>query len=133
VKGFAAGMIESLTAYAWPGNVRELQNEIQRVLVLSDKDILTPDILSPHIQLAALESSQLCEPIDGLRGMVGALEEQLLRETLIKHQGNISRAAQELGLSRLGLRNKMQRMGIPQILSSRGRPTNVNKEQKKDG
>ncbi|MDA8416668.1 MAG: sigma-54 dependent transcriptional regulator [Betaproteobacteria bacterium] len=133
VKGFATGMIESLMAYAWPGNVRELQNEILRMLVLSDKGLLTPDILSPHIHLDALESNQLCKPIDGLRGMVDALEEQLLREMLIKHQGNVSRAAQELGLSRLGLRNKMQRMGISQVLRGRGRPTNVNKGQKIDG
>lgn len=130
VEGFAAGVVESLAAYAWPGNVRELQNEIRRLLVLSDEALLMPDLLAPHIRQAGLEQVLPGDPADGLRGRVGALEAQLLRETLTRHQGNISRAAQELGLSRLGLRNKMLRLGVNPVLRSKGRPAHAEMEEK---
>ncbi len=114
VRGFDSGVLECMAAYAWPGNVRELMNEIQRMLVLSDGHYLGPDLLAPQIRQAGLTQA-LEEGMDanaGLRGRVDALEIRLLRETLARHQGNISQAARELGLSRLGLRNKMQRLGV---------------------
>jgi two-component system response regulator HupR/HoxA len=114
VEGFAQATLDCLSAYAWPGNVRELQNEIQRMLVLSDGPVLTPDLLAPQIRQAGPTRTGTAEADDnpGLRGRVDALEVQLLRETLARHDGNISRAALELGLSRLGLRSKMQRLGV---------------------
>jgi two-component system response regulator HupR/HoxA len=45
----------------------------------------------------------------------------MLAETLARHSGNVSRAAQELGLSRVGLRNKMQRLGIDKPARVSGR------------
>jgi two-component system response regulator HupR/HoxA len=108
VKGFAPGVLAHLAAYAWPGNVRELMNEIQRMLVLSDGPTLGADLLAPAIRQAGPAADQNA----GLRGQVDALEIKLLQDTLARHRGNISRAAQELGLSRLGLRSKMQRLGV---------------------
>jgi two-component system response regulator HupR/HoxA len=114
VQGFAPGVLESLAAYAWPGNVRELMNEIQRMLVLSDGPRLGPELLAPHIRQAGLSQALAGKENEstGLRGRVDALEVRLLQETLAQHNGNLSRTAQELGLSRLGLRNKMQRLGV---------------------
>ncbi len=114
VDGFAAGTTAAMMAYAWPGNVRELQNEIQRMLVLSDGPVLTPELLAPHIPQSQNAS--------GLRGRVGAVEAQVLAETLDRHAGNLSRAAQELGVSRPGLRNKMRRLGVAAAVRGRGRP-----------
>ncbi|MHB0984090.1 MAG: sigma-54-dependent transcriptional regulator [Sulfuricella sp.] len=110
VKGFAPGVLEHLAAYAWPGNVRELMNEIQRMLVLSDGPYLGAEQLAPPIRQAG--PTEGADENTGLRGQVDALEIKLLQETLARHRGNISRAAQELGLSRLGLRSKMQRLGV---------------------
>jgi two-component system response regulator HupR/HoxA len=112
VEGLAKATLDCLTAYPWPGNVRELQNELQRMLVLSDGPILTPDLLAPQIRQAGIAATLGVGTLTGLRGPVDALEGQLLAETLARHDGNISRAARELGLSRLGLRNKMQRLGL---------------------
>jgi two-component system response regulator HupR/HoxA len=112
VEGLAKATLDCLTAYPWPGNVRELQNELQRMLVLSDGPILTPDLLAPQIRQAGIAATLGVGTLTGLRGRVDALEGQLLAETLARHDGNISRAARELGLSRLGLRNKMQRLGL---------------------
>ena len=112
VEGLAKATLDCLAAYPWPGNVRELQNEIQRMLVLSDGPILTPDLLAPQIRQAGIAAALGEDAATGLRGRVDALEGQLLAETLARHDGNISRAARELGLSRLGLRNKLQRLGL---------------------
>jgi two-component system response regulator HupR/HoxA len=112
VEGLAKATLDCLAAYPWPGNVRELQNEIQRMLVLSDGPILTPDLLAPQIRQAGIAAALAGGAATGLRGRVDALEGQLLAETLARYDGNISRAARELGLSRLGLRNKMQRLGL---------------------
>ncbi|MFZ5576228.1 MAG: sigma-54-dependent transcriptional regulator [Pseudomonadota bacterium] len=110
VKGFGPGVLERMAAYAWPGNVRELMNEIQRMLVLSDSPILGPELLAPAIRQTGLPVK--AEENTGLRGQIDALEIKVLQETLARHRGNISRAAQELGMSRLGLRNKMKRLGV---------------------
>jgi two-component system response regulator HupR/HoxA len=120
VEGFDPGLLACLQAYPWPGNVRELMNEIQRMLALSDGPILGADLLAPQVLLARLAQtpSQNQTP-DGtpgasrLRAQVDSLESQMVRAALQRHGGNISRTAEELGLSRLGLRKKMARLGLP--------------------
>jgi len=111
VEGFAPATLDCLAAYAWPGNVRELQNEIQRMLVLSDGPVLTPDLLAPHIRQAGLAEALEGNP-SGLRGRVDALESRVLAETLERNNGNLSKTARELGLSRLGLSKKMLRLRL---------------------
>ena len=106
--------------YDWPGNVRELQNEIQRLVVLTATGNLSVDALSVPIQ-HALQSSQAL-PFDNplmhdnegldLKTTVELLESQIVQAALQKHKGNKSRAAEALGLSRVGLRNKLERYGL---------------------
>jgi two-component system response regulator HupR/HoxA len=118
VKGFADDLLAALCAHAWPGNVRELQNEIRRLLVLSEGDTLGAELIAPHLRLSGLDG----EPRAGLRGKVEAIEVDVLRATLDRHAGNLSRAAAELGLSRVGLRNKLDRLGLERPPGKRGRP-----------
>ena len=107
-----------LTRYRWPGNVRELANEIQRVVALAPDTKLTPDLLSPRVRLAAADADEerelsLVSRLDGsLRERMDRLEAQVLREALLRHRGNKTRAARELGLSRVGLRAKLTRYGL---------------------
>jgi two-component system, NtrC family, response regulator HupR/HoxA len=112
VEGFAPATLDCLAAYAWPGNVRELQNEIQRMLVLSDGPVLTPDLLAPHIRQAGLAEALEGNTPAGLRGRVDALESRVLAEALERNNGNLSKTARELGLSRMGLSKKMLRLGV---------------------
>ena len=112
VEGFAPATLDCLSAYSWPGNVRELQNEIQRMLVLSDGPVLTPDLLAPHIRQSGLAEALEGGAQAGLRGRVDALESSLLADALARNNGNISKTARELGLSRLGLSKKMLRLGL---------------------
>ncbi len=121
VKGFSEEAIACLTAYHWPGNVRELQNEIQQALVMAPENReVGADILSPRILRAQPsddgEVVDLIGSLDGtLRERVESVEARIIRETLIRHRWNKSRAAKELGLSRVGLRSKLERYGLEKV------------------
>jgi len=110
VRGFTPETLAALQAHDWPGNVRELQNEIQRMMALADGGgALTPDLLSPRLRAPAAPAPT---GGDSLKERVEALEELIIREALDRHGWNISRVAEELGLSRVGLRAKLQRYGL---------------------
>ncbi|OQX30436.1 MAG: sigma-54-dependent Fis family transcriptional regulator [Candidatus Sedimenticola endophacoides] len=117
VRGFSAETLACMQAYHWPGNVRELQNEIRRMLVMGEGETLGAELLSPRVLRAAPPGEEVVpEGLAGLQGTlkerVEALEARILRETLIRHRWNKSRAARELGLSRVGLRGKLDRYGL---------------------
>ncbi len=117
VKGFTAEAIDCLCAYHWPGNVRELQNEIIRMLALVDGEYLGAELLTPRVLRAAGQEQESDRHLAGtgvgpLKGRIEVLEKSVLKETLIRHRWNKSRAAQELGLSRVGLRAKLLRFGL---------------------
>jgi two-component system response regulator HupR/HoxA len=123
VKGFSAEALDCLSAFHWPGNVRELQNEILRLLVMAPDDaVIGADQLSPRILSATLsdDGGDGQSPVsrDGtLRERLEQLEASILRESLIRHRWNKSRAAKELGLSRVGLRAKLERHALDRIKS----------------
>ncbi len=117
VRGISEEALECFRNYHWPGNVRELQNEIKRMLVLAQDDYLGADLISPHILRGETEDGPMTLPDLGamqgpLKERIEAMEASILRETLIRHRWNKTRAAEELGLSRVGLRNKLERYGL---------------------
>jgi len=117
VKGISEEALKCFESYQWPGNVREMQNEIKRMLVLAQKEYLGSDLISPHILHATPEESKaemdLLTGIDGtLKHRIDALETRILKETLIRNRWNKTQTAMELGLSRVGLRNKMERFDL---------------------
>lgn len=108
-----------LMGYPWPGNVRELRNEIARAIALSDGDLVQAQAFSTRVlhgqtgRSAAANGNGMALPAAGTLGeRLDAIEAMLLRETLLRHRWNKTRAAKELGLSRVGLRGKMQRFGL---------------------
>ena len=99
----------------------EMQNEIQRMLALTDDTELGLSHLSPTIMAVSMSATPASNLHDDmaqqvsaitLKNRVEALEEYIIKETLIKNRGNKSRSADELGLSRVGLRNKLLRYGL---------------------
>ncbi len=120
VEGFTHETLACMQAYHWPGNVRELQNEIRHMLVMGDEELLGAELLSPRVLRAAPEEDeadlQLLDDLDGtLKERVESLEARILKETLIRHRWNKSQASKELGLSRVGLRSKLERYGLEKI------------------
>ncbi|WP_341744023.1 sigma-54 dependent transcriptional regulator [Azonexus hydrophilus] len=118
VAGFAAEVLAVFAAYSWPGNVRELQNEILRMVALADGPTLGAGLLSPRLRQApAVDAGSVgASWTDGLSGNLRERMEQLelrvLQAAMQRHHGNKSRAARELGLSRVGLRAKLARYGL---------------------
>ncbi|MGO9171360.1 MAG: sigma-54-dependent transcriptional regulator [Rhodomicrobium sp.] len=122
VRGLSPEAMGCLRSYRWPGNVRELQNEIQHLLVMGPSEgWIGPEHLSRRILQASprLEAAAHDLDVAGLEGTlrerIETLEACILRESLIRHRWNKSRAAKELGLSRVGLRAKLERYGLEKI------------------
>ena len=117
VAGFSPESLDCLSRYHWPGNVRELQNEILRALMLSETPHIGAHLFSSRVLRAAPEEEaadmHLLSGINGsLKERMETLEARVLRETLIRLRWNKTRAAAELGLSRVGLRSKLSRYGL---------------------
>ena len=118
VEGVTDEAKEYLRAYRWPGNVRELHNEVLRMLALADGPWLGAELLSPQVVRAASgereeqDISRLAQMDGSLKERLDKLEARIIQETLVRHRWNRTRAAQELGLSRVGLRAKLARYGL---------------------
>lgn len=112
---FSAEAMKCLLAHHWPGNVRELQNEVLRALALGDGDVLDAELFSPRLhQPARAGAASLAEGAEGatLKQHMDQLEAQLISAALRRHGGNKTRIADELGLTRVGLRMKLARLGL---------------------
>ncbi len=114
IKGFSTRTMRLLCEYDWPGNIRELENEVERAITLSSEDgVIQPEDLSNRINRA---SSNLELPgalqADSLRQAVDVLESHLISNALEKYNWNKSEVSRRLGLSRLGLQKKIDRLGI---------------------
>jgi transcriptional regulator with GAF, ATPase, and Fis domain len=97
-----------LCAGDWPGNVRQLSNELNRACALAAGTI-TPAHLSPDIRHSDAGEDADQRP---LREVVEELERRLIKDVLKRTGGNKTRASEILGLSRLGLRKKIERYGV---------------------
>jgi two-component system response regulator HupR/HoxA len=126
---FTADALAALQAFPWPGNIRELHNEVTRAVALSEpqpgsdgcgligahafsrkvlqgghgRTVPGDDALGLHLDIP--QSGTLQERLD-------RIEAAVLRETLLRLRWNKTHAARELGLSRVGLRAKLQRFGL---------------------
>lgn len=118
--GLTDEAIACMQRYTWPGNVRELKNEVQRMLVEANGPVLGAELLSARVLRGAPSQDEAVvtelEAGDGtLKSRIESIEVRILRESLIRNRWNKSRAARELGLSRVGLRSKLERYGLEKV------------------
>jgi DNA-binding NtrC family response regulator len=111
---FSAAALESLRAYAWPGNVRELRNLAERMVVLFHGGLVEAGNLPAEIRqgsgLAASPDKGFRLPDRGL--VLDELEADMIRQALQRTQGNRSRAARLLGLTRDTLLYRLKKYAI---------------------
>jgi DNA-binding NtrC family response regulator len=104
VRGFDPGALEKMLGHSWPGNVRELDHAIERAVLMSTGDEVHAVDLGLHADKTGpgkIEEMSLEE-----------VESLLIRKALARHSGNISHAADALGLSRSALYRRMQKYGF---------------------
>ncbi|MDQ7053095.1 MAG: helix-turn-helix domain-containing protein [candidate division KSB1 bacterium] len=111
--GIAPETLRILEHYDWPGNIRELENEVERWdAILQEGDLVQPEHLSPRIRRRSEESEAVAGMPKNLREAVDRLERKMIVQALNEARGNKSEVARRLGLSRLGLQRKMERLNI---------------------
>jgi DNA-binding NtrC family response regulator len=99
--GFSENALEVLRNYHWPGNVRELENVIQRLVVMTDGDLIEVPDLPPLMRFSALRET-------GLNRTLAEVEAEYVRNVLASVEGNKTRAAKILGIDRKTLREKLK-------------------------
>ena len=96
-----------LMAYGYPGNVRELQYAIERAVIMSESETLKAE----DIVFSPIEQKQQVNPPFSTNNL-GDLERSTIEQVIDKHNGNISRAAKELGITRAALYRRMNKYDI---------------------
>jgi len=102
IHGFDASALQALIHYAWPGNVRELEHTVERAVLMCRTEQIQPADLGLQ-----RPSSQNLEELS-----LEAVESILIRKALQRFQGNVSQAAEALGLSRGALYRRMEKYGL---------------------
>lgn len=91
--------LQTLESYSWPGNVRQLENSIERAVIMNDGELSADDVIPSDRK--TLKSDDLY-----------IVEKQKIEEVIQRYEGNMSKAAKELGIGRNTLYRKMKKYGI---------------------
>lgn len=109
IREVSPAFLEAVRAHHWPGNVRELEKAVRRaVTLLEDDGVLGPE----HLPRAVVEAEGGAATGAFLKDRLEAVEREILLQSLRRNGWNKSRAAVELGLSRKGLKGKLERFRL---------------------
>jgi two-component system response regulator AtoC len=101
------GALKRLAAYPFPGNIRELENLLERTLIFTEGDVIAEgDLALPAPAVSTVP------PPTVRAGTLQELELQAIRESLLRWEGNQTRAAEELGITRRTLFTKIKEHGL---------------------
>jgi len=111
IKGFSPRTADILMRHDWPGNIRELENAVERCVILSRNEMITPE----HLPLAikSMETEDVDESDETGDGQsLKDVEKKMILRTLDETDGNRTRASEILGISRRTLQLKLKKYGI---------------------
>ena len=109
-KEFSGEAIEELQNYSWPGNVRELRNTIERVVIMNPGIRVAAADLPPHGKDEAPAASFR---FPSFKEATDAYHREFIQRKLDEAEGNVSRAAELMGVDRSHLYRRMRALGIP--------------------
>jgi DNA-binding NtrC family response regulator len=114
VCAISAGALATLASHDWPGNIRELENAIERATLLCDGPTLEIEDLPAEITSPCAAPADSPAPLkERVRSATQKIEREAIAEALAATGGNVTQAAEQLGLSRRGLQLKMKELNIP--------------------
>ena len=131
IEGISDEAVELLCAYPWPGNIRELENLMERVLLFAEGNIIEAKDL-PEAFRGAQPTEE--DPLGGnpqpgdtplkdfVRQRQAAIERTFIKKALEKTEGNVTRAAKLLQISRKSLQTKMKELGLREETQPPGEP-----------
>jgi DNA-binding NtrC family response regulator len=105
ISGFDAGAMQSLREHPWPGNVRELDHAVERAVLLSTGPMIRGVDLG--LRATSVGGALRLEEMS-----LEEVEKHLIQRMLARHGGNVSKAAEALGLSRSALYRRLQKFGL---------------------
>ncbi|MFA8449097.1 MAG: sigma-54-dependent transcriptional regulator [Bacteroidales bacterium] len=106
-KRINSSTLKRLQKHDWPGNIRELQHAIERAVILSENNIL-----EPHDFFLQQNEENKDDDFIPKTTNLEETEKILIRKVIDKHNGNISKAANELGLTRASLYRRIEKYGL---------------------
>jgi DNA-binding NtrC family response regulator len=104
VSAFSAAAMQAMMQYPWPGNVRELEHAVERAILLCRGEEIEPD----NLAFASARASSA--PFENMS--IDEVEALLIRKVLRRCDGNVSQAAESLGLSRPALYRRIEKYGL---------------------
>jgi DNA-binding NtrC family response regulator len=105
IEGFMPEALEKMATYTWPGNVRELDHAIERAVILSRDEKIHPDILG-------MQFNSRTRVLNLGEMSLEEVESLLIGKALARYNGNVSQAAEALGLSRGTFYRRMEKYGL---------------------
>ncbi|HRX77409.1 MAG TPA: sigma-54 dependent transcriptional regulator [Pirellulaceae bacterium] len=114
VQGFSDEVAACFRQYRWPGNIRELRNVVERAIALARTEMIEVSDLPPSLQPSALDTQQAGGlAFSASRGeTLDHAERSYLTSLLKQHQGNVSQAARQAGMSRQGMHKLLHKHGL---------------------
>jgi two-component system NtrC family response regulator len=124
IEGFSDDALVLLMNHSWPGNVRQLKNTVERLVIMTDHGFLNKEIITPHIQVEGGSTpsgpKQIPETWEELKtvkkhlleNIFGQIEKKFLTKALSDCQGNITHAAQKVGMQRSNFSKLMKNHGL---------------------
>jgi len=109
-KSFKPETLERLQEHTWPGNVRELKNTVERVIIMNERELIGPEDLPELGFTGERPASSFRFPT--FKAATDAYQREFILHKLAEHSGNVSRAAEEMGVDRSHLYRRMRNLGI---------------------
>lgn len=100
-----------LQASHWPGNIRQLKQVIERAVLMSTKEVLTVEDFTLSLQMQQEESAKEVLPAVGSMTL-DDMEKAMIEKAMRQYEGNITKVAEALGLSRAALYRRFEKFGI---------------------